>query len=202
MAPSIGQEAMSGASHAATVLVVEDDQALGELYATWLCQRYDVHVVNSGEAALDIVSETAIDCVLLDRMLPDRSGDDVLVTLRDRGIDAPIAMVSGKEIETDIIDLGFDDYVQKPADRPTLLGVVERLVSRRSFDSLQRELTELEVKRNVLETELSPNVLSSNEEYQHLGDRIAELQSRTDEYQSRLARDPTAANFQPATRMS
>ena len=73
-----------------TVLVVEDGTALADAFADWLRRDYDVRVAYSGETALEIPVNTPIDVVLLDRHLPDVSGDEVLVTLRDRGLDARV----------------------------------------------------------------------------------------------------------------
>ncbi len=67
-----------------TVLVVDDEQGLADLYANWLEDRYTVHTSYNGTDALETLSQE-IDVVLLDRRMPDMSGDEVLTEIRNRG---------------------------------------------------------------------------------------------------------------------
>lgn len=177
-----------------TVLVVDDDQDIADLIAASLAPEYDVNVAYCGEAALEIREETPVDVVLLDRMLPDISGDKVLVTLRDWGIDARVGMISAKDPETDILDLGFDDYLVKPVDHDTLQATVERLLTIRSYDDVQRELSELRVKRNVLKTELPVAQLAANDRYQRLLTRIEKLEAQEETYRTQDS-EPAPGTF-------
>lgn len=175
-----------------TVLVVDDDRELADLYASWLQADFDVQAVYSGEAALEAMHDTRPDVVLLDRRMPDFSGDQVLVTLRDWGIDARVAMVTAKRPRTDFVDLGFDEYLLKPIDSEPLVDTVHRLASRRSFDTVSRDLSSLRVKRNVLEIECSREQLAMDEQYQSLVKRIEKLAECEAEYRGDV--DSTSPN--------
>lgn len=117
--------------------------------------------------------------------MPDSTGDEVLVTLRDWGIDARVAMVTGARPDIDIVDLGFDGYLVKPVDRDTLRSTVARLVDMPSYDFLIRELSSLRVKRNVLQMELPEPQLVTDERYRALVARIEELESVESTYRTR-----------------
>jgi DNA-binding response OmpR family regulator len=161
------------------VLVVDDDPQVAGLYAEWLADDYRVTTADGGEAALDAIEELdRVDAVLLDRRMPDLAGDLVLVLLRDRGIDCPVAMVTAVEPDVDVVSLGFDDYLTKPAERAELRETVDVLVSLDSVDDLTRELSRLRVKRNVLRVELSPREEERSAVLGDLERRIERLERR------------------------
>jgi two-component system response regulator AdeR len=169
-----------------TVLVVEDDEPLADLYADWLRGDYDVEVVLGGEPALGRLAEGGVDVVLLDRHMPDLSGDEVLVTLRDWGLDARVAMVTGVTPEMDVLEMGFDDYLLKPVDRETLVGTVERLRERSTYEELRIELGSLRVKRNVLQVEQPERRLADDDRYEALCARIERLEALVEEHRSQV----------------
>ncbi|WP_254831969.1 response regulator [Haloglomus salinum] len=167
-----------------TVLLVEDDEPLADLYADWLRDDYHVEVVHGGEPALERLAEGGIDVVLLDRHMPDVSGDEVLVTLRDWGLDARVAMVTGVSPEMDVLEMGFDDYLLKPVDRGTLVETVEGLLDRGTYEELRIELGSLRVKRNVLQVEQSERRLAEDDRYEALCARIERLEALVEEHRS------------------
>lgn len=160
------------------VLVVDDDEEMADLYAELLSDRYAVDVAYDGEAALDRLVEGSYDVVLLDRKMPDISGDDVLVTLRDWELDVSVALVTGEKPDSDMLDRGFEEYLLKPVSREALRTTVDELVGSVSQDALWRELSELRVRKNILEVESSARELQDDEQYQELSARIADLESR------------------------
>lgn len=172
-----------------TVLVVDDDRDLADLYATWLAERYVVHTAYGGQEALDAVDELGndLDAILLDRRMPDISGDLALVLLRDRGYDCPVAMVSAVDPAGDIVALGFDDYLVKPATQDDLFGLVDSLVSIDSLDSLARELSTLRVKHSVLSMESSS--VTADAELDALEEAIESLERALATQSSRAAAD-------------
>lgn len=119
---------MSRGHEDATVLAVDDLQDYLDVYEYRLGDRYDVRTANGGEAALDALSED-VDVVLLDRDMPDVSGDDVLAAIRDAGYDCRVAMVTANEPDEDVVGLGYDTYLRKPVSGDDLTEVVERLCS-------------------------------------------------------------------------
>lgn len=163
-----------------TVLVVDDEQGLADLYANWLEGRYTVHTSYNGTDALETLNQD-IDVVLLDRRMPDMSGDEVLTEIRDRGLPCRVAMVTAVEPDFDVVEMGFDDYVTKPVTEDQLLDVVDSLLSRRQYDDRIQELFSLMSKRHVLEAEKSDADLATHDEYTTLVEQITEIRSSLDE---------------------
>lgn len=113
----------------ATVLLVDDERDLVEIYEMWFEGRYATRSAYGGEQALEMFDET-IDVVLLDRRMPVLSGDEVLERLREESHDCPVVMVTAVEPDQGMVELPFDEYVVKPADRTELLEAVERALAR------------------------------------------------------------------------
>jgi len=163
----------------ATVLVVDDEEGLADLYAIWLRDRYTVETAYDGESALDALDED-IDAVLLDRQMPGVSGDDVLDTIRERDLDCRVAMVTAVEPELDIVDLGFDDYLRKPVDRETLRETVDRLLRRSTYDDTVQQYFAA-ARKHALLTESNDPTVTESAEFDALEDRLADLRSRLDD---------------------
>lgn len=154
-----------------TVLVVEDEPDIAELYVGLLGDQYDVRTVGTVEAALETLDE-AVDVVLLDRRLPDGRGGQVLTAIRDRHLDCRVAMVTAVEPDFDIIDMGFDLYITKPVTGERLRDAVDTLQSRNQYDAMLRKAAALATKRAVLEAEKPPNKLEKSDRYQQLLDEL------------------------------
>jgi DNA-binding response OmpR family regulator len=162
------------------VLVVEDEAPLIEIYARWLGERFEVRTAQNGESALEQLDED-VDVVLLDRLMPGMSGDEVLAAIEERGFSPRVAMVTAVEPDFDIITMGFDDYLTKPVDREELVETVDRLLSRSSFAGLEQEYYACVEKRAALESAKSVEQLETSEEYVELTERIDELRGRLDD---------------------
>ncbi|WP_049985397.1 response regulator transcription factor [Halobellus rufus] len=162
------------------VLVVEDEPDLADLYATWLRDEYRVRVAYGGREALDELDDE-VDVVLLDRRMPDLSGDEALTAIRDRGFGCRVAMVTAVEPDFDIVEMGFDDYLVKPVSRDSLKETVENLLRRSRYDDGIQELFALASKKALLESEKDAATLEAHEEYQELTERVRELRSDLDE---------------------
>ena len=162
------------------VLVVEDERDLADLYATWLRGEYRVRVAYGGREAIEKL-DSEVDVALLDRRMPDLSGDETLEAIREEGIECRVAMVTAVEPDFDIVEMGFDDYLVKPVSRESLTGTVENLLLRDTYDEGIQELFALASKKALLESEKDPATLDANEEYQELSERVAELRSDLDE---------------------
>jgi len=165
-----------------TVLVVEDEDHVADLFVTVLSTEYVVMRAANGKEAMELVDES-VDVVLLDRRMPEMTGDEVLEQFEANDIDCRVAMVSGVDPDMEVIDMGFDDYLVKPVDNATLLETVERLLALDEYETIYQELSSKRVKKNVLEVEKSPTELKESEEFQRLIDEIAELESELDEMQ-------------------
>ncbi|MFC7135094.1 MULTISPECIES: response regulator [Salinibaculum] len=159
----------------ATVLIVEDERELADLYADYLRDSYDVDVAYSGEEAIEMVTD-AYDVVLLDRRMPVVSGNEVLAAIEERDIDCRVAMVTAVNPDFDIIDLGIDDYLVKPVTRQEVRDTVDRLLTIQEYNERVQELTAKKLKRNVLEVEQPAGNLQNSEEFARLTDEIEVLE--------------------------
>ena len=151
----------------ARILVVDDDVDVADTYASQLEGEYDVETVYSGPAALEALSPS-VDIVLLDRRMPRVSGCEVLEAIRDRGLETRVAMVTGEEADFDIIEMSFDDYVQKPVTEGALQGTVAHLVRCLTYDEQLREYYALTAKRAALVQSKSPEELAESEQFSAL----------------------------------
>ncbi|MUW14321.1 response regulator [Halorubrum sp. CBA1125] len=178
----------------ASVLVVEDEPDIAALYAGFLEEQYDVRVAETAAEAADVVDET-IDVVLLDRRLPDGSGDDVLAHIRDRGYDCRVAMVTAVEPDFDIVDMGFDLYLTKPVGRSELLSAIETLLTRSEYDDLVREAAALASKRAVLNAQKPATQRRQSASYAELEARLDALDADIDDLGESLSTDDYRAMF-------
>jgi len=117
------------------VLIVEDDAALGDVLAVHLAaEGWRLRRVTDGDAALTACAEQLPDLVVLDVMLPKRSGLEVCAALRALYHPSPgVVMVTARDTELDVIlgfEVGADDYVLKPF-RPRELVARARALQRR-----------------------------------------------------------------------
>jgi len=177
-----------------TVLVVDDETEITALYGEWLSDAYDVRQAYNGEEALDEVDET-VDVVLLDRRMPDLSGDEVLTAIRERGLDCRVAMVTAVDPDFDILELGFDDYLVKPVSRDDLNEVVERLLRRSTYDDHMQEYFSLASRKATLEAEKPASELEASEEYQDLLAELDALQGTLSESFAELDDEDFRAAF-------
>ncbi len=100
------------------ILIVEDEEKLASLLRDYLVQEgFEVSVLHRGDEVLAWVREHPVDLVLLDLMLPGKSGLDVCKALRARSPELSIIMVTARVDEIDRLlglELGADDYICKP----------------------------------------------------------------------------------------
>ena len=168
------------------VLIVEDEPDLADLYSAWLREACTVRTAYNGAQALDAIDEE-IDVVLLDRRMPGLSGDEVLETIRDRGLDTRVAMVTAVEPDFDIVGMGFDDYLVKPVSQRDLMETVDQLLPRSTYDDQMQEFFALASKKAVLDAQKTEAELRASEEYARLEDRLAVLRAEIDDTVSELS---------------
>jgi DNA-binding response OmpR family regulator len=118
----------------ATILVVEDEPTMQTgLKDNLEFEGYDVKVVANGKAGLDEIVNNTYDLVILDVMLPQMSGFDVLKKAREKGVSTPVIMLTAKGEEIDKVlglELGADDYVTKPFGLRELIARVKAVLRR------------------------------------------------------------------------
>ncbi|GGU81991.1 DNA-binding response regulator [Pseudomonas laurentiana] len=117
------------------LLLIDDDEELCELLSSWLTQEgFQVRACHDGQSARKALAEYAPAAVVLDVMLPDGSGLELLKQLRSEHAELPVVMLSARGEPLDRIlglELGADDYLAKPCD-PRELTARLRAVLRRS----------------------------------------------------------------------
>jgi DNA-binding response OmpR family regulator len=163
----------------ATVLVVDDERDIADLYSTWLGADHEVRTAYGGREALEKVDES-VDIVFLDRQMPEYSGDEVLAKIRDRGFDSRVVMVTAVDPDFDIVDMPFDDYLTKPVMREDLDEAVDTQLERDGYNDTLQEYFALTSKKATLEAEKTPSELEDNDEYRAMVDRVEELESQAD----------------------
>ncbi|MDZ7731573.1 MAG: response regulator [Natrialbaceae archaeon] len=159
-----------------TILVVDDEPDVAESYALRLQGDYDVKTATGGEEALSMIDED-IDVVLLDRRMPEMSGDEVLSRIRYRNLDPSVAMLTAVEPDLDVAIMPFDDYLIKPVEREQLLSAIDRMLEAQRKEDLERELSSKKVRRNVLEVEKDDEELGASDLFQQLETDIKALEA-------------------------
>lgn len=120
------------------ILLVEDDSEISELLADFLRENgYAVFCRYDGLHVLEFLQAQSIDLIVLDLMLPYRSGDLVLTDIRKVST-VPVIVISAKETtqnKIDLLRLGADDYITKPFDLEEVLARIESALRRVQFQS-------------------------------------------------------------------
>ena len=132
------------------MLIVEDERKLAQVLASALqAEHYDVVVAATGEEGFYRANAERFDMVVLDLMLPGRSGLEILQTLRQRQIETPVLILTARDGVDDRVlglDRGADDYLVKPFALPELLARIRALLRRgRPSDLLRLKAADLEV---------------------------------------------------------
>jgi DNA-binding response OmpR family regulator len=116
------------------ILLVEDEDKLARVLAEGLrAEGYSVQVARTGEEGYFVATEGAPELIVLDVMLPGRSGFEILDALRRRGIRTPVLVLTAKDAIEDRVhglDLGADDYLVKPFAFSELLARIRALLRR------------------------------------------------------------------------
>lgn len=126
------------------ILVVEDECQLSEVLVALLKQNgYTVDAVQDGVSGEDYARSGIYDVIVLDIMLPQKNGLEVLRSLRKKGLNTPVLLLTAKsEVQDKItgLDMGADDYLTKPFLSGELLARI-RALSRRRGEFTGDELT-------------------------------------------------------------
>ena len=117
------------------VLIVEDDSSLREIIKRSLLEEhYIVEVAEDFKSALRKINDYSYDCILLDIMLPDGSGMDVLKRLKKQGKKESVIILSAKDSIDDKVlglDYGADDYLAKPFHLAELKARIKSVIRRK-----------------------------------------------------------------------
>jgi two-component system, OmpR family, response regulator ArlR len=119
---------------AAKILIVEDDPTIGRFVELELAHAgYDVTRCTDGECAFRALDDETPDLIILDIMLAGVDGVEIAKTIRGRGLNMPVLMLTARSETQDVVrgfDAGADDYLRKPFEIPELLSRVRALLKR------------------------------------------------------------------------
>lgn len=115
------------------VLLAEDEKSLRDIVSTYLTRKgFDVYVVCNGEEAIMAVDKNIYDIIILDIMMPKKSGIDVCKYIRKK-YDVPVIFLTALNAEQDVIngyEVGADEYITKPVSMVILEAKVNALIKR------------------------------------------------------------------------
>jgi DNA-binding response OmpR family regulator len=171
---------VSSGSDDATVLIVDDEQEVADVYALRLRSEYETRTAYGGEEALAEMDDD-VDIVLLDRRMPDIAGDDVLTEIRADGFDCKVIMLTAVDPGMDILEMDFDDYLCKPVEKKDLVAAIDQQLQVQRYDERLSEYLEVTSKLTLLEAELSPQEIEDSDELQELNARAEDLKADMDD---------------------
>ncbi|MEO8660641.1 MAG: sigma-54 dependent transcriptional regulator [Bryobacteraceae bacterium] len=158
------------------ILIVDDEADIRESLATLLeLENYQVDMAVNGMDGIRRMETGSFDLVLLDLMMPDLSGLEVLDEVRQRDTETPIFMITAYgsvEIAVQALKAGANDYFSKPWDNDKLLIEIDRMISK---GRLERENTQL---RRALKQRYSvPNIVGKSDRMLRVLDLVSQVAS-------------------------
>src|SRR5947199_333864 len=160
--------------HKGRILVVDDEADIREsLEALLSLEHYQVDLAENATEGQHKIESGSYDLVLLDLMMPDRSGMEVLREVRERDAETPIFMITAYgsvEVAVNALKSGANDYFSKPWDNEKLLIEIERMIARAR---LERENTQL--KRALKQRYSFPNIIGKSERMLRILDLVTQV---------------------------
>ncbi len=130
------------------ILVVDDEKMIQRaIYAAYQGENMEVTLASGGREALNLIKHHSYDLILLDILMPDMDGFEVIRTIRSQQIHTPIILLSGKLEEHNKVlglGLGADDYITKPFSAALLISKSKALI-RRSKEYNDKKTNDLHV---------------------------------------------------------
>ena len=118
------------------ILIIEDENKIASLIEAYLVKEgFIVKIAGDGKSGIKFFETFEPDIVILDRMLPEKSGEEVFEWIKKRG-ETPVIMVTAKDREEDIVEgftLGVDDYVTKPFSPKVLVLRIKNILKRKNI---------------------------------------------------------------------
>jgi DNA-binding NtrC family response regulator len=156
------------------ILVIDDEADIREsLEALLSMENYQVDMAANATEGLNRLLASSYDLVLLDLMMPDRSGMEVLREVREQDTTTPIFMITAYgsvQVAVNALKAGANDYFSKPWDNEKLLIEIDRMIAR---GRLERENTEL--KRALKQRYSFPNIVGKSERMLRILDLVSQV---------------------------
>jgi DNA-binding NtrC family response regulator len=159
------------------VLVIDDEPAIRESLHDLLTFEggYTVELAETGTEGLAKLARSGYDLVLLDLMMPDMSGMDVLREVRERDRETPIFMITAYgslQAAVDALKAGADDYFPKPFENDKLIREIEGVITRRRL-----EFENTHLKRALKQRYSFPNIIGKSEKMVRVLDLVGQVAS-------------------------
>jgi DNA-binding NtrC family response regulator len=157
------------------ILVVDDEADIRESLEALLTldDQYTVDLAANATEGLRKLETGSYDLVLLDLMMPDRSGMEVLEEVRQRDLETPIFMITAYgsvEVAVEALKRGANDYFAKPWDNEKLLIEIDRMISKRRLENENRQL-----KRALKQRYSFPNIVGKSERMLRALDLVSQV---------------------------
>ena len=164
----------SGGLPKGKILVVDDEADIRESLETILTlDGFTVETAQNGTEGLQKIEAGNYDLILLDLMMPDRSGMEVLAEVRERDKETPIFMITAYgsvQVAVTALKNGANDYFSKPWDNEKLIIEIERMIAR---SRLERENTQL--KRALKQRYSFPNIIGKSDRMLRILDLVTQV---------------------------
>lgn len=156
------------------ILVIDDEADIRESLETLLdMEGYSVDLASNATEGLRTLESHAYDLILLDLMMPDRSGMDVLKDIRERDSETPVVLITAfgsVEVAVEALKSGANDYFSKPWDNEKLLLEIGRMIAARRLERENRQL-----KRALKQRYSFPNIVGKSERMLRLLDLVSQV---------------------------
>jgi DNA-binding NtrC family response regulator len=158
------------------ILVIDDEADIRESLETLLTlEGYAVDLAPNGGEGLRALDSRSYDLVLLDLMMPDRSGMDVLHEVREGDQETPIFLITAfgsVEAAVEALKAGANDYFSKPWDNEKLLIEIDRMIGARRLERENRQL-----KTTLKRLYSFPNIIGQSERMLRLLELVTQVAS-------------------------
>jgi len=172
--PDLPPDVTSEATSRGHILVIDDEPDIRESLEILLsAEGYRVDLAPNATEGLKRLENSTFDLVLLDLMMPDKSGMQVLEEVRARDRETPIFLITAYgsvEVAVNALKRGANDYFSKPWDNEKLLIEIERMISKRQ---LEQENTEL--KRALRQRYSFPNIVGKSDRMLKILDLVGQV---------------------------
>ncbi len=167
-------EQVTGTALQGRILVIDDEEDIREsLDALLTLEGYAVDLAPNGAEGLRRLESREYDLVLLDLMMPERSGMDVLSDIRERDRAIPVFMVTAFgsiDVAVEALKRGADDFIQKPWKNEQLLVEISQVIAKRRLETENQQL-----KRALKQRYSFPNIVGRGDRMQRILDLVTQV---------------------------